>query len=791
MKLAVGPLDRKLLRDLWRLKWQVLAIALLIACGVSVTVMAYSAQKALTAAQARYYSDSRFADVFASAKRAPRHLVRELAAIPGVAAVDVRAQQAGLMEVPGLRRPATARVIALPDNERAALNQLVLARGRMPDPARADEAVALKTFLEAAHVDLGDRLSTTIGGRRFSFKVVGAVLTPEYVYVPSPESSMPDDAHQGVFWAPRRAVEQVAGMGGAFNTVALKLRSDASEPAVLAAVDRILAPYGGTPAYGREDQVSNAFLEAEFDELSTSASIIPPIFLLVAAALVHLVLGRMVDVEREQIGLLKAFGYRDLEAAGSYLRLAAAIGLLGAAGGGLLGAWFGAAITDLYAEYMRFPVLEPSFSWAAFAAATAASVCAALLGSLLAVRRAVRLSPAVAMQPPRPPDYRRGVLDRIGLERFLDQPTRIIVRSLERFPVRAVLTAVGLASSLSLLVGAQFLFSSLEKALEHTYYRSQRWSEAVGFGEVRDARAVAEVRRLPGVYAAEPVRMAPARITANGRVEKVAVTGLETGALMSRPLDSQDRPVPYMGRGVILSRALAAKLGVAPGDQIRLEVTEGRRPAAVLPVTGLAEDFSGLQVHMARSALNRMLGEGDRASGAQLLVAPDLRTDFYRGVDRTPMIVAASSRDDTMANWRMVMAEAFQVSITFYIGFAAAIAFGVAFNTGRIQLAERSRDLATLHVLGFGHGECAYILLGELGLLALVGIPLGFIGGDLFVKLLLSAYERDELRLPSNVSGATYGVALGAYLTAVGLAALVVGRRIWNLDLVAVLKTRE
>lgn len=785
------PLDRKLLRDLWRLKWQVLAIALLIACGVSVTVMAYSAQKALRAAQADYYAQTRFADVFASAKRAPREVVLKLSAIPGVAAVDPRVQQAGLMEVPGLARPATARVISLPDDERQALNRVVLVRGRMPDPARPDEVVALKTFLDAAGVDLGDRLSTVIAGRRYSFTIVGAALAPEFVYVPSPESTMPDDAHQGVFWAPRAAVERAAGMGGAFNAVSLKLAPGASRPAVIAAVDRILAPYGGLPAYGREDQPSNAFLEAEFDELSTSAAIIPPIFLLVAAGLVHLVVGRMVDVEREQIGLLKAFGYRDLEAAGSYFRLAAVIGLLGALGGGLLGAWFGASITDLYARYMRFPRLDPTFSWAAFGVTSLVSVAVTMLGSALAVRRVVRLSPAVAMQPPRPPDYRRGLLDRIGLERFLDQPSRIVVRSLERFPVRAALTAAGLAASLSLLVGTQFLFGALEQALDHAYFRSQRWSDAVGFGEVRDARAAAEVRRLPGVYAAEPVRAVPARILANGRIEKIAVSGTEPDALMARPLDSRGRPIPFKGAGVVLSRALAAKLGVAPGDMVRLEITEGRRPAVLLPVTAAADDYSGLQVYMARSQLNRLLGDGDRASGAHLLVAPDRRAAFYAAIDRTPQVVAASSRDDTMKNWRLVMAEAFQTSITFYIGFAGAIAFGVAFNTGRIQLAEQSRDLATLHVLGFGHGDCAYILLGELTLLALAAIPLGFLGGELFVQLLVSAYERDELRLPSDVTGATYGVALAAYLAAVALALVIVGQRIWKLDMIAVLKTRE
>lgn len=785
------PLTRKLLRDLWRLKWQVLAISLLIACGVSVTVMAHSAQKALRASQERYYADTRFAHVFATAERAPLHLVSRLGAIEGVTAVDARVQQGGLMQAPGLFRPAVARVISLPDEGAPALNRIVLAQGRLPAPDRTDEAVALRTFLDAAGVSIGDRLTATLNGRRLTFTVVGSALSPEFVYLPSPESMMPDDAHQGVFWMPRAAVERAAGLDGAFNAVALTVAAGTPERAVIDAVDRILAPYGGAPAYGRADQVSNAFIESEFDELSTSAAIIPPVFLAVAAALVHLVIGRLVDVEREQIGLLKAFGYRDAEAALSYVRLAAAIGLLGAVGGGIMGAWFAAGLTNLYADYMRFPVLDPSFSWIAFAVSSVASIIAAMVGSGLAVRRAVRLSPAAAMQPPRPAVFRRGLLDRIGVERFLDQPSRIIARNLERFPVRAVLTIVGLAAGLSLLVGTQFMFHALDEVLDNAYYRSQRWSDAVGYAEPRDARSLGETRRLPGVFAAEPVRIAAARVSANGLDERVMLTGLEPGALMARPLDAEERPIPFQGRGVVISRALGVKLGVRPGETLRLEVTEGRRPAADLPVTALAEDYSGLAVYMARSELNRLMADGDLATGAQLLVAPDRRAEFYRAIDRTPMIVGASSRDDTVANWRLVMTEAFRLSITVYVGFAGAIAFGVAYNTGRIQLAERSRDLATLHVLGFSHGDCAFILLGELLLLAVVAIPLGFVGGDLFVKLLVSAFQSDLFRLPTDLTGATYGTALAVYMAAVAVAAVIVGQHIWKLDLVAVLKTRE
>lgn len=786
-----SPLDRKLVRDLWRLKWQVMAIGLLVACGVAVAVMSFSAQQALAEAQRAFYAESRFADIFAQAKRIPASRVRDLGRLDGVTAVDGRIVEAGLMDVPGLSRPATARLVSLPDDDRIALNRVRLVAGRMPDPRRVDEAVALRTFMEAAGVRLGDRLTAVIEGRAFTFTVVGAALSPEYVYVPAPQSMMPDDAHQAVIWAPRAAVEQATGMSGAVNSVALRLAPGASKAAVIQQLDRTLGRYGGRAAYARADQPSHAFLDAELKELSTSASILPPIFLVVAAALVHLTMTRLVEAEREQIGLLKAFGYGDREATAPYLRMAAVIGFLGAAVGGLAGGLLAAAVVEQYREYFRFPVLEIRFHWGAYAGATAVAVGATLAGSVAAVRRAAALSPAIAMQPLRPTAYRAGLLDRIVRDGAVDQATRIIARNLERFPLRAAFAVAGLASSLALLVGTQFLFDSIDKIVEQAYYRSQRWSESIGFGEARSIAAVEVVRRLPGVFAVEPVRTVSARIKASGREDRIRIVGVEPDAAFQRPLDAQDRPVPIKGGGLVISEALAARLGLRPGETARIEVIDGGGPTADLPVTGLARDYSGFTAYMDRRALNRLMGEGDVASGAQLLVAADQRPAFYRAIEETPQIIGSSSRDETVAGWRQAMAEAFRVMITFYVGFAAAIAFGVAYNTSRIALSERARDLATLRVLGFGRGECAYILVGELAVLALLATPIGAIGGQALAHGLVLAYSRDEMRLPEVISARSYGLSIVAYLSAVTLAAVLVGRRIWGFDLVTVLKTRE
>ncbi|HUK37422.1 MAG TPA: ABC transporter permease, partial [Vicinamibacterales bacterium] len=455
--MVTRTLHQKLRRDLWRLRWQLAAIAVLIACGVAVAVMALSLQKALTHAQSGYYAQTRFADVFAAATRAPRELVADIERLDGVTAVDARAMKSGLMKVPGLMRPATVRLVALPDDERRALNRIVIVSGRSPDPRRVDEAIGLKTFLDAAHIALGERLSVTIEGKQLSFTIVGAALSPEYVYVPS-SSPMPDDAHQGVLWAPRAAVETQTGLGGAFSAVSVTVAPGVTPGAVIAGIDRILARYGGEPAYGRADQVSHKFQQDRIDRLGIVAAILPPVFLAVAAGLVNLVLGRMVAAEREQIGLLKAFGYADRQVAAIYVESAVLVAIAGIAAGALVGLLLSRAIAYEIVQYMRFPHFTMQFSWTALFVAGGIATATAVGGSFSAVRRAVHISPSVAMQPPAPARFHKGAVERLKAWRLLDQPTRMIARNLERFPARAMSTVAALAVSVSLLLGSQFLF---------------------------------------------------------------------------------------------------------------------------------------------------------------------------------------------------------------------------------------------------------------------------------------------------------------------------------------------
>src|SRR5512139_2752715 len=377
-------LDRKLFRDLWHLRGQVLAIAAVIMGGVATLVMSLSTYDSLVTTRDRFYSEYRFADVFAPLKRAPEPVAGRLAAIPGVERVETRVRAGVKLEVPGFTDPITGMLLSVPDTGEPQLNALYMRRGRMVQPWSSDEVVLSDTFADAHHFQPGDHLAAIINGKRKQLTVVGVAVSPEYVYQIAPGAMFPDFKRYGVLWMGRNALANAFDMKGAFNQVSLTLARDANEQDVIDRVDAVLATYGGTGAYGREDQFSNRFLREELKQLQTMATVFPAIFLGVAAFLLNIVLSRLIALQRDQIAILKAFGYSYAAIGAHYVKLVLMMAVLGVAAGLALGAWFGQGLSHVYTETtFRFPYLDyqvrPGIALIALAVAAVAAVSGTLV----------------------------------------------------------------------------------------------------------------------------------------------------------------------------------------------------------------------------------------------------------------------------------------------------------------------------------------------------------------------------------------------------------------------------
>jgi putative ABC transport system permease protein len=784
-------LDRKLLRDVWAMKGQAAAIAAVMAAGVTMFVAYFSNFESLQRAREAYYEQARFADVFVSLKRAPASMERRIAAVPGVQASATRVIADATLEVPGMADPATGRLISIPERGRPPLNDVFVRRGRWPDPARAGEALVSEMFSEAHGLEAGDRITALINGRRRELTIVGVALSPEYVYAIAPGEMFPDNRRFGIFWMNRRSLAAAFDMEGGFNEVSLRIAADASEAEVVAAIDRLLEPYGGRGAIPRSLQMSAWTLDNELTQLQTFGLLVPAIFLGVAAFILHVALSRALALQRTQIAALKALGYSNAAVAWHYVKWALLIAALAGAVGVGAGAWVGSSLIGVYNEFFRFPTLDYHLSSWIAVLSVAGSLAIAALGAQAAVRRAVRLPPAEAMRPEPPARYRRSIVEWRWRALRLSFASRMVVRTIERQPLKAAASTIGIAFAVAVLfVGLAFL-DVMNALIDEQFTRAMRQDVTLTFVEPRSGRVAYDVAHLPGVLDVEPSRTVPVRLRAGTRVRTLAVTGLADRLDLFRVIDRVHGPVELPPNGLLLSRVLGDALAVAPGDTVQLDVLEGSRPVREVQVAALVDDSLGLQAYMRLEALHRMLREGDVVSGAALTIDPAARDRFYTAVKGMPAVAGIAMRDTALQNFRDTMAEHMNLSIFINVVFAGIIAFGVVYNTARVSLSERSRELASLRVLGFTRAEISLILLGEIAVLTALALPAGVAIGYALGELIMAGFTNEVYRLSFVVSPSTVAWTWLTVIGATALSGLLVRRRLDRLDLVAVLKISE
>lgn len=787
----MSPLDRKLLRDLWRMKGQVFAIAAVIAVGVLLLVMWTGLVSSLDETRRAYYERYRLANVFAPVSRAPRFLLEELGQTPGVTAVLGRVSGNALIDIEGLDLPVRARAISIPLRGEPQINNVYLIAGRQLDPDRSEEILLLESFARAHDLEPGDTIRTTINGLKRSFRIAGLAMSPEFLYTAAPGEFISDDSRYGVMWMTPAAIAAAYDMDGAFNEALLTLGRNVDETAVIDAVDRMLDSYGGSGAYGLEDLLSNRFVAEEIASLRITSRTVPPIFLAVAAFLLYIVISRMVQSEREQIGLTKAFGYTNFEIGSHYMKFVLAIAIAGAVMGCLGGIAAGRAMVDVYLEFFKFPFLVFRLDPASFVIGFAISVISASAGSLFVLRQIFVLAPAVAMRPPAPADYSRAGRFGAAISRFLDQPSRMVMRRLARQPGRMLGAVAGIAAAMALSAAMTSLLSGYDDMLDLSFGVIDRSDLSVTLTHPRSDRIIDELRHINGVIEVEPVRNVGAIMRNGLETYRGGVNGLTRNARLYRAMDAQTQPLRLPEKGVVLSTGLAKTLNLAPGENMVIEVREGRQPVIEVPVAAVAETLFGSPAYMRIDALNGALREANRVSGAYLRIDSALESEVLAKLKAMPSIAGVSRKNDARESMKRIMDEGAGAMRYVMVVIAGIITFGVVYNTARIAQAERSRDLASLRVIGFTRGETAFVLLGELAIVTLLALPIGSFLGYFLSFAIAEGFSTDLYQVPVTFSPPSHGVAAIAVIAAACLSGWLVKRDIDRADLVSALKTRE
>lgn len=787
----VSMLDIKLLRDLRTLSTQVLSIALLLAAGTAVLAMSISDYLALVRAMEAHYRNERFADLFAGLERAPRALADRLGAIDGVSVMETRVVQPVRVLRADTDLPIAGRIVSVPVSDQPQLNRLHLLQGRWVEADNPEEVIINAAYAEARGVRLGDGIDVILNGRMESFRVVGIALSPEVVFATRAAVPLPDDRNFVVLWAGDNAVRSAFNMRGAFNDVAMTLAPGASLRRVIADVDRLLAPYGGTGAIGRRDQASHRFLEDELAEQKTLSIVMPGVFFAIAAFLLNIVLGRLIAAQREQIASLRALGFPTRPILSHYFKLVTIIALIGVVMGLVIGRWLADAIIVSYRAFFRFPVLETQLDAWIGVLALVVSLIASYSAAAAAVLRISRVSPAEAMRP-QPPAFSAFALRASArTSRALKAHHLIAIRTVLGRPVRTVLTISGIALSVPLVLFGLFWFDAIAYMLDTTFERIERGDAFLSFTVPVPSRAVYELRGVPGIMLAEGQRVVPVRLVAGHRSYLTSITGLSDGSELKVMREADLTPIVVPPSGLMLTRQLAERLQMAIGDKLTIEVLDGKQAVRQVELVKTSEDLIGLQATMRREALNRLLGEGDVINAVAIKLDEEQAQTAWKRIGKMPKVEAASAKALWLGLFSQTIAGMIFIGATVLVGFGLLITFGVVYNSARVALQERAWELASLRILGFTRREVTILLLSELALEVTVAIPVGLVIGNYLIELIASLRASESFQVPPVIEPASYAIAAIVVVIAAAVSSYAAQRRIASLDLVSTLKTRD
>lgn len=793
----VSPtLTRKLLRE-FREHWLSLgALVAITAVGIAVFASMLAVYRDLDGARSAYYEAYRLAHVVVDCKRAPRWVAEELEAHPDVLRAEGRVSQATLVQLPAVNEPIQGIAHSVPFHRRPILDDLLLRRGSWFSSPRGGEILLDDQFARAHAILPGQRLSVLLHERAYEWLVVGTVMSPAYVFVIPPGGGIaPDPGRYAIMYLPEDFLAEISQLEGAANQFLLRCRR--SDPTSLQSFCRGLEdrldPWGVTRTTALQKRVSFEFVHEELRGLKITAAVFPAMFLLVAALVLHVMLGRIIAQQRVVIGTLRALGLSARSVAAHYLGFAVLVGLGSAALGLVMAAWLEEASCALYREFYAIPDIRAGFHPDLMVLAAGLSLVVSFTGCWFAARKAADLAPAVAMRPPPPEMGRHVVFEAFPrLWKALPFQGKMILRSVLRNPFRSGVSVLAAACSTSIVFSSLAMVDSLDELMFHSFVRTAHEDLTVNLREPRDASVLSELARMDGVEAAEAQLVVTSEVSAGLRQRRVAVQGLCSDPRLHRPIDTRGRPVPIPDHGLVLSEKLARILDVRPGDELRLRPLIGRRRERTAIVASVVPTWLGLSAYCHQDYLCRLLGEG-RVSNALLLrfhrgasLAPVLRR-----IRESPQVLGVSRRLRSFELLEETLNAVLGATIGLMVVFAGVIAFGAVLNTALVSLSERSREVGTLRVLGYGSGATAAIFVGESVLLNLVGIAMGLWLGAGLSRALSAAYDLEVYRFPVVLKSSSGFLSLGLVLAFTLVAQLVLWRLVATLNWLDVLKIKE
>lgn len=787
-------LIRKMFRDLWENRGAYVACIIIILIGLMIFTSYSKVIDNLIMAQQTFYKSQNFADGFIELEEMPYDEAVTLGSIRGIDSIQGRMVKDVRVLFSGSTENVYLRLVSMDTSQDKILNDVMLIQGSPLDAKELNIWVDNK-FFEANNLELNQEILVIAAGKKKDLRVVGMGRSPEFIYAMRTSSDIfPTPQTFGIAYMPLEIMKNIFSEGGNINNIVFTLKPGFLYEDVEEEIKPELTKYGLKSIVSRKDQLSHLLLTEELKGIKSVARSLPTLFLGIAGMILFITLKRMIERQRGQIGILKAFGYTRKEIMLHYLSYAVFIGSIG----GILGSAAGTALsypfTTMYEMFFNMPGLEGSITYSYFLTGTAFSLFFSVIAGYSGARGALSLEPAEAMRPPAPIIGKEAFLERIRVFwNMLTVQGRMAVRNISRHPGRTVFMFLGIMFTFALLSLPWTMKDLSDKMLIDQYEKVQTYNIKIPLAApLKQKEIERELSRYPGVKILETMTEVPITLKNKWLQKDVVLLGLIQNSQLYHILDKEGKEVPLPKDGILLSERLAELLDAGSGSEITLESQLMKDPErkAAITVTGVIPQIMGINAYMDINSAQELIGQGRIATAIILDMneehVPSLRED-YRNAGT---INGIESSTQLLEQSKELMAS-FNAAIVVMVFFGMVTGFAIIYNASLVTLSERSRDLATMLVLGMTPREVLSVVTFEQWFIGIFGMLAGVPLTKMLLVGMAQSFNNDIYTMPSTTSGVSFIIALVFTVISIWLAQQIAARKISAFDLVEVLKDRE
>ncbi len=784
-------LFRNLIRDIKKSKGQFISILIIVILGVAFYTSLNSVFKNLSNSSDSYYKQYRLADIWVDLYNAPTSIEKKVESLPNVKMVTGRIVKDASISIS--EENATLRFITLPDVKKDIVNDIVIKSGRYFSEDDSNQCLLDEDFLKANNLELGGYIYPIINGNEVKLKIVGAAKSPEFVYTLKDSSQMmADNKKFGIIYIKQSFGEAIFDSKGSINSISIQVSNNNDIESTKDDIKKALKNYGIKSVIDRDEQTSCSMISEEIKQLKSMGGTFPVIFFMVASVIIYIMMGRMVENQRVQIGVLKALGFTNVQVLTYYMSYSTIIAVIGSLIGSILGTYMGLGLTRLYNQYFNLPLGEIKIYGEFVVPAFILTLIFCLFAGYNSCKIIFKIMPSEAMREKSPQGGKKTLVERIDfIWRNITNLEKIIVRNLFSYKRRALLTSLGIIFSSAILLVALGMNDSINFMINQQYGSIQNYDIKVKFSNLISVNELNSIKNIAHVKELEPVLETGVEISNGWKSKNVGFTALIKDPQMYKVEDKNGNNISLPSNGILISEKLANILGVKANDSVDIKFFFPGKEKEEVVIKGIVVQYIGLSTYTSMENLNSMLGEGMIASSAVLkLDNSEFENEVKNQLKDMPGVTSVESKSDSL-NALLKNMGATKSSMGAMIMLAAILLIAVLYNIATINIFERQRELATLKVLGFTNNEIKKLIFNENYIISIFGMIIGLPFGKWLGGLMMATSSTDSYTIPYVVKIKSYIIAIILTFMFTVITNFILMNKIKAIDMLEVLKNKE